>query len=159
MIFVGAVRIHFIQRIHCSTLSRMWSGDDEMTAFELFALMMLGHFLGDYPLQGEFLARGKNRSRPLPGFPWHQILFAHAVIHGGLVALAVVIAGISGYPELLRLAVVFGLAETFVHVAIDDGKCRGTFGFNVDQSLHALCKLIWTIAAVLITEMPLLIAP
>lgn len=36
------------------------------------ALMLLaGHALCDYPLQGDFLAKAKNRAAPLPGVPWY----------------------------------------------------------------------------------------
>lgn len=33
----------------------------------IFALMLAGHALADYPLQGDFLAKAKNRANPIPG--------------------------------------------------------------------------------------------
>ncbi|ODT65470.1 MAG: hypothetical protein ABS75_31655 [Pelagibacterium sp. SCN 63-23] len=97
---------------------------------DLFALMVFAHALGDYPLQGEFLSRAKNRANPVPGVPWYQALAAHSIIQGGLVGL------ITGSLWL-------GLAETVVHALIDDAKCNGKLTFNQDQALHIACKLAW----------------
>jgi hypothetical protein len=93
-------------------------------------LLLAAHALCDYPLQGDFLARGKNHRNPLPGVPWYQCLAAHALIHGGAVAL------ITG-------SVWLGVAETIAHAAIDYGKSEGAYGFNYDQYLHFLCKVLW----------------
>jgi hypothetical protein len=95
-------------------------------------LLLAGHAVCDYPLQGDFLARGKNHRRPIPGVPWWQCLFAHAMIHGGAVAL-------------ITNNVWLGLAETLVHIVIDFGKCSNWYGFNADQTLHVLCKLLWAV--------------
>jgi hypothetical protein len=105
-----------------------------MSGFALFGALVAGHALCDYPLQGDFLARAKNRAAPIPGVPWYQALGAHAVIHGGAVAL------ITGIPLL-------GVAETFLHAFIDDLKCTGRIGFNTDQALHIGCKLAWALIA------------
>src|SRR3546814_745485 len=81
----------------------------------LFALMVFAHAIADYPLQGDFLARAKNRTAAIPGFPWWQALGAHSVIHAGFVG---VITG------SLWLA----LAEAVAHFITDDLKCRGKIG-------------------------------
>jgi hypothetical protein len=147
-----------------------------MTAAELFALLVFGHFLADYPLQGEFIALGKNRTCPLPGTPWYQILLAHAFMHGGLVAAAIVLAGISGHPALFALAFPLAIAETIVHFAIDDWKCRREArlrkiyegqcdvllckriaGYDIDQALHFACKAAWTVVCAIAASMPILI--
>lgn len=101
-----------------------------MNAAVLFGALVAAHALCDYPLQGDFLARAKNRFAPLPGVPWYQALGSHAIIHGGGVAL------ITGMPIL-------GVAEALAHAAIDDAKCAGRIGFNADQALHVLCKVLW----------------
>lgn len=109
-----------------------------MTAFQsLQTLLMLvvGHALADYPLQGEFLARAKNRFAPVPGVPWYQALGAHALIHGGVVG---VVTG----------SLVLGALETAAHLLIDDCKCGGRISYNTDQLLHVLCKLLWVAALV-----------
>jgi hypothetical protein len=108
-------------------------------AFELLLALLVGHALADYPLQGDFLARGKNAAAPLPGVPWPTILLAHAAIHGGFV----------GY---LTGSVWLGLAEFVVHAGIDHAKCTGRFGtgeraFNIDQGLHVACKVLWVLIA------------
>lgn len=105
-----------------------------MTLYEMFGLLVAGHALADYPLQGDFLARAKNRKAPIPGVPWYQALGAHAVIHGGMVGL------ITGLPGL-------GVAEAFIHAITDDLKCRGKIGFNTDQAIHVVCKIAWCIVA------------
>lgn len=103
---------------------------------ETFSLLMVAHFIADYPLQGEFLAKGKNRTAPIPGVPWQHPLTAHAVIHGGFVGL------ITGELWL-------GFAEAVAHWIIDDAKCRGKFGYNADQALHAVCKVVWAVISVM----------
>lgn len=95
----------------------------------IFFLLLAGHALCDYPLQGDFLARGKNQKQPIPGIPSYQCLLAHAMIHGGMVA---VVTG----------SVVLGIFETIAHSFIDWAKCDGWFGFNMDQALHVGCKLL-----------------
>jgi hypothetical protein len=101
---------------------------------EMFFLLLAGHALADYPLQGEFLAANKARSGP--GYvPWWHALFAHALIHGGLVAL------ITGWW-------VIGLAETVMHAYIDHLKCEGEIGINMDQFAHIVCKVAWVSLAV-----------
>ncbi|HEX8382415.1 MAG TPA: DUF3307 domain-containing protein [Sphingomonas sp.] len=96
--------------------------------------LVAGHALCDYPLQGDFLAKAKNRNAPIPGVPWYQALGAHAVIHGGMVAL------VTRSPLL-------GLVETVIHAAIDDAKCRGKLSYNQDQAIHLACKLAWALIA------------
>ncbi len=85
------------------------------SAATLFFAFCIGHALADFPLQGEFLARGKNRHLPSPiladgGNPpkrvWIYCLTAHSLIHGGFVWL------ITGN-------VVLGLAEFVLHWIID----------------------------------------
>lgn len=45
----------------------------------MLALMIGLHMLADYPLQGDFLAKAKNRRVPVPGVPWWQALGAHSI--------------------------------------------------------------------------------
>jgi hypothetical protein len=104
-------------------------------ALTIFLALMFGHFLADYPLQGEFLAKAKNHQNPLPGAPWYQALAAHSFIHAGVVFI------ITGLPLLF-------FAELVAHAVIDYRKCAGELTFNEDQALHAACKVVWTIVAV-----------
>jgi hypothetical protein len=93
--------------------------------FQLLAL----HFLCYFPLQGDFLARGKNHTTPLPGVPRLCCLLAHAFIHAGAYSLLVgwQAAGIVGA----------------VHLFIDWCKSEGVFhegkpAFWRDQAFHVL---------------------
>ncbi len=96
----------------------------------MFGAMLVCHALADYPLQGDFLSKAKNRSAPIPGVPWWQALAAHGLIHAGAVAW------VSGLWWL-------GAAEFVVHVVTDDAKCRGRINFNQDQAIHVGSKLVW----------------
>lgn len=97
--------------------------------------LVAGHAVADYPLQGDFLARAKNRTAPIPGFPWWQALGAHAAIHGGFVA------AITGIWWLF-------FAEAAIHFLTDDAKCRGRIDLNTDQAIHLVCKAGWLAVAV-----------
>lgn len=96
----------------------------------MLVLLLAAHALADYPLQGDFLAKAKNRMAPIPYVPWQQALGAHAAIHAGFVAL------ITGIWWLAIL-------EFIAHSLIDDAKCQGRISFNEDQGLHILCKAAW----------------
>lgn len=103
------------------------------SAASLFALLAMGHFLGDFGLQSDRMAVEKCAGRDHT-LPWPWWLTAHAGIHGFLVAV------ITGLPQL-------GLAEWLVHALIDHLKCRGRYGLGMDQALHLLCKLAWAVLA------------
>jgi hypothetical protein len=96
----------------------------------LLLYLLAAHALCDYPLQGDFLAKGKNHRNPLPGVPWYQCLIAHAIIHAGAVAL------ITG-------SFTIGMCEFTVHLVTDWCKCEGKLTFNHDQAIHVACKIAW----------------
>jgi hypothetical protein len=104
--------------------------------------LIVGHAVADYPLQGDFLARAKNRAAPIPGFPWWQALWAHAAMHAGSVALVIVLLT-GSHAMALSLAA----AEFFAHFATDDLKCTGKIGLNTDQAIHIACKVLWAVIA------------
>lgn len=101
-----------------------------MIEYNPLLLMLFAHFLADYPLQGEFLAKAKNRFDPIPGIPWWQAMTGHCGIHAGFVYL------ITGAWWL-------GLFEFIVHFLTDNSKCEGKIGYNTDQVIHIGCKFIW----------------
>lgn len=92
-------------------------------------LLVLLHFLADFALQSDAMARQK-----CPGcggrVPWPWWLTAHGACHG----LAVM---------LVTGSAVLGLAETACHALIDALKCRGRLSFSADQLLHLACKGLW----------------
>lgn len=110
-----------------------------MELTSMFAAMVVAHAVADYPLQGDFLAKAKNRAMPIPGVPWYQALGAHAVMHGGMVW------AVTG---LLWL----GILETLCHALIDDMKCNGRLSFNQDQALHIACKAVWAVIAAVVID-------
>lgn len=96
----------------------------------LCALLIFGHYLADFPLQGSYLAEAKNRFRPQPHTPWHQAMAAHVAIHAGMVLM------VTG-------SLALALAELICHAVIDDRKCAGRLSYVADQALHIACKLLW----------------
>lgn len=138
-----------------------------LSPLALFFALVIGHALADYPLQGDFLAKAKNHTSPIPGVPWYQALTAHALIQAGIVWV------ITGSSDL-------ALLEFVCHWCIDrwksgdplrpsfascrcDGimqdckRCRAarTYtperSFDIDQLLHVVCKVgwVWILVAVL----------
>lgn len=103
-----------------------------MTAIELGIALICAHALCDYPMQGDFLSKAKNRTQAIPGVPWWQAMGAHAAIHGGAVAF------------LTGLWWLF-FAEAAIHWLTDDAKCRGHISYNTDQFIHLTCKVLWVI--------------
>jgi hypothetical protein len=102
-------------------------------AFNLFVMLALGHFVADFGLQSDRMANEK-----CPGtqgvLPWQWWLGSHGAIHGFMVGL------LSGQAWL-------GLLEWLVHVAIDRGKCRHSYGLVADQLLHLGSKGLWALLA------------
>lgn len=101
-----------------------------MTPIMMLIALVAAHALADYPLQGDFLSKAKNRTAPIPGVPWWQALGAHVAIHGAFVAF------ITGIWWLF-------FAEAAIHWLTDDAKCRGKISFSHDQAIHLICKLAW----------------
>jgi sulfite exporter TauE/SafE len=96
--------------------------------------MLVGHALADYPLQGDWMARAKNPT--LEPDIWPGVMTSHCLIHAGAVLLATGSAGLA-------------IAEYVSHFAIDYLKCKGRISYNVDQSAHVFCKLVWWAALLL----------
>lgn len=93
--------------------------------FTIFLLLLVGHWLADYPLQGDFLAKAKQDG---PLRVYH--LIAHSGIHAGFVMI------ITG-------SWILSLTEWVTHTIIDELKVRGKTSFAVDQALHIFCKIIY----------------
>lgn len=104
-----------------------------MHPFTMFCLLIAGHALADFPLQGDATAINKNRHAKTElqkHVPFGYWLFSHAIIHGALVGL------VTG-------SVVLGIAETIAHAVIDFGKCEKWWNIHQDQFLHVICKVMW----------------
>jgi len=117
----------------------------------LFFLLVFGHFLADYPLQGEFLANAKNKNTAIGKVFWKHALPAHSFIHAGFVG---VILGI--YCILKTGAtppyfiVLFAFAEGIIHGITDFMKCENKLTMLEDQACHIWCKLGWATFTVLL---------
>ena len=130
-----------------------------MSIWSLFALFLAGHYLADFPLQPEFVAKFKGLAfKESIGF---HCLTSHAAVHG---LVAGIIAAYAGFGPWVALGVVAFL----VHWAIDFGKSSvflddrfphtrgarkgpqkvGLYGINIDQSLHVLTAFIiaWVVS-------------
>ncbi|MNR45031.1 hypothetical protein D3C85_1638410 [compost metagenome] len=92
--------------------------------------LVAAHALCDYPLQGDFLAKAKDRNTDIGKIFWPHALGAHSMIHGGAVAL---ITGSVG----------LGVAEVVAHAITDFLKCEKRISLNVDQAIHLICKAVW----------------
>lgn len=100
----------------------------------LLFLLLFCHALADYPLQGDFLAKAKNRYAPIPGVPWWQALSAHSAIHAGFVTC------VTG-------SVLLGVVEFVVHFLTDNAKCAGRLSYNQDQAIHVISKVFYVLVA------------
>lgn len=108
-----------------------------MSGLALVFWLLVAHFVADYPLQGDTTAREKNRHSTTElqkHVPWFYWLTAHALMHGGAVAL------ITG-------SLTLGAAETLAHWLIDFGKCERWYSIHADQALHLGCKVVWLLFA------------
>lgn len=97
--------------------------------FTTFFLLLFGHCLGDFPLQGDYLSRTKNHLSN-PPFIWIISLFAHCMIHAGIVFL------LTGQIHLAALMLI-------THAGIDLLKSNGDLGegsrgYATDQIMHVL---------------------
>ena len=106
---------------------------------EIAFWLLVGHALGDFALQSDWMAIYKSHHNKnvqvlskQPGIIWLHVLSSHCLIHAGAVALA------TG-------SVVLGVLEFIAHFIIDFCKSEGLFGFHTDQILHLLCKGLWLV--------------
>jgi hypothetical protein len=104
----------------------------------LFALV-IAHAIADFPLQGAFLAQGKNRhlansefQGDEPKFLWVYCLTAHSLIQAGGVWL------VTG-------SFVIAFIEFVLHWILDYAKCENWTDFHVDQLSHVICKVAYVI--------------
>ena len=104
----------------------------ELTAaFQLLLMLVMGHFLGDFGLQSDRMAREKCPGQGVT-LGWGWWICSHAAIHGFLVG------ALSGNGWL-------GACEWLLHMLIDHSKCQKRWNLATDQALHLGCKLIWVL--------------
>jgi len=112
--------------------------------FLLSLAMIMGHALGDYPMQGAFLASSKNRNTDssiffggsqVPEGLWFHALTAHSLIQAGIVW---VITG----------SIAVTIIELIIHWITDFIRCEGWISFTLDQIVHASCKIVFAVLLV-----------
>ena len=104
----------------------------------LFATLLCTHFLLDFAIQGDFVAKYKARTvDDSNNVMWKWVLTAHAASH----TLPVL---------LLTQSVLLGLVMFISHFIIDFLKCEQKIDFNQDQTLHILVIAAITAAVTLI---------
>lgn len=101
-----------------------------MTPAMACVLLLLGHLLADYALQGDFMAKAKNHRAPIPGVPWFTVLLSHAAIHALFVTI-------------VTANIVLAVLEFVGHALTDWAKCDGRISYNVDQTVHIGMKLAY----------------
>jgi len=89
---------------------------------ELLIKYLLGHFLADFPLQGQYLAETKGKD--------NISMFAHCMIYAGVISLLV------GF-QFWVFCVLF-----ISHWLIDRYKCNGWISLLLDQCFHIIIILI-----------------
>ena len=101
-----------------------------LEAMDIFFLLLFGHALGDFALQGPHMIEHKKKSTNPDS--WYIYLVAHSVIHGGFVGF-------------FTGSFILAIAETVCHALIDYGKCTGKYTMHTDQALHIVCKGVWVL--------------
>lgn len=104
-------------------------------ALILLGKLIIGHFLCDFPLQGDFLSKAKNHHNPIEGVPPLWAMSAHCAIQAGMVWY------LTGFWLL-------GSLEFVWHMLIDYRKCSGEISFNTDQILHIACKVFYVLVLI-----------
>lgn len=99
----------------------------------LFIWLLVGHALGDYVLQNDFIAKAKNHTTTIGQELYLAVLPAHAMIHAGFVLL-------------FTGSAVLSLVEFIVHGLTDWLKCDDRLSFYQDQAIHVITKVIIAIA-------------
>ena len=109
--------------------------------------LLFWHAMADFPLQGDYLAKRKNRKIEreekfyatnteggvYTHSPWWMHMIWHALIHAGGVAF-------------ITHNIWFGVLEFALHFGIDCLKTEGKISSTMDQWLHVACKVLYVVA-------------
>ncbi len=130
---------------------------------ELLLAFVAAHYVADFPLQGDMIARNK-------GLVFFQAigfhcLTAHAIIHAALAGLVVAALGFPWVAPFLAVAVTHWLIDfgkSWVGFGVEKGldihltkgaragpQTCGLYGINVDQALHMAVLLVVALVLVL----------
>ena len=110
-----------------------------LNALVVFWALLLGHALADFPLQGTFLAVGKDRHADLSavtgGRTWPKGMWLYCLTIHSLIQAAFV--------WFILGAVLYSVVEFVLHWLIDLAKNERLTNFYGDQGLHIACKAIY----------------
>jgi hypothetical protein len=100
-----------------------------------FSILFAFHCLGDFPLQGEFLATQKSKS--------FYLLICHSAIYSLILSSGFIfLSHVTDYQLSIDTYTFFFITYIFIffsHVVIDWLKCKANkISFAVDQLLHML---------------------
>jgi hypothetical protein len=95
--------------------------------------LLLGHYILDYPLQGEFLAQTKGKY-------WYSLL-AHSIIYGLGIALVLKFLGVIAVWKVIILVVSHIVIDYKKATAKNKDKALTTYLY-IDQGLHIGINLI-----------------
>lgn len=99
-------------------------------------LMIVGHCIGDYVLQTDFLAKGKSprfweQTKDKAG--WIPVLLAHSAIWTACIMLPLLLIV---WPSIgLPFLICFGV-NIIIHFFVDWLKCVGKTNMLIDQGIH-----------------------
>lgn len=100
----------------------------QLPPLTVIQLLVAAHFIFDFPLQGDYLAKAKH--------PENKNWLIHMTAHCYLHAIAVAIITNSTF---------LGLAEFILHFKTDYDKCMNKLTFNEDQLFHLIHKATTTL--------------
>ena len=106
-------------------------------------LMIVGHCIGDYVLQTDFLAKGKSpkfwaETKDKAG--WIPVLLAHSAIWAACVMLPLLLLV---WPAIGLPFLICFVANIAIHFFVDWLKCVGKSNMLIDQGIH-LVQIIVT---------------
>lgn len=103
-----------------------------MTLYQIFiltTLLITMHFIGDYVLQSDFMAKAKNRNTDVGRVMSTYVLPAHASVHGLLVLI------VTG-------SIILFYIEAIFHYIVDYNKNESIITLHQDQLLHLGSKIV-----------------
>lgn len=103
---------------------------------QVLFLLLISHSVCDYPLQGDYMARAKNRNSKDGEGVWKMVLLSHALIHAGGVFL-------------VTQSYTLSIFQAVSHYFIDLLKCDNRISCKADQYLHYLVMFIISIGYIL----------
>lgn len=115
-----------------------------MNFIEILFMMLFLHALGDFALQSESMAKGKNKHLKPEYIPegqkykitWFYWLSAHAFIQGGLIFIFFPVVWIA-------------ITEVIFHFVLDFLKCENITNPHIDQISHILLRIIYSVCLVI----------